>query len=242
MQNTVNAGINKAKKLIGQADSGNKSAARFESGSCLQHQSRFRTKSKKESREAREDGRQGYHDAAAKEPFVPRASQNDKFGAKEAGQSNQSISWDPINMNDWMNYVVPSASAQRQSARHARNDAPPPTSAVQRLRQRREAKAQAAAEKVSAQAATAEVEVDESWIDAMERKEAKEREEKAAAQRRERKQAAKARRAKVAAGGPQDADEDEVPTAEPEAKVEKPSTIDADNSTCDTKTEDLIDE
>lgn len=230
MQNTVNAGINKAKKLIGQADSGNK------------------TKSKKELREAREDGRQGYHDAAAKEPFVPRASQNDKFGAKEAGQSNQSISWDPINMNvsneDWMNYVVPSASAQRQSARHARNDAPPPTSAVQRLRQRREAKAQAAAEKVSAQAATAEVEVDESWIDAMERKEAKEREakEKAAAQRRERKQAAKARRAKVAAGGPQDADEDEVPTAEPEAKVEKPSTIDADNSSCDTKTEDSTEE
>lgn len=86
-----------------EADSGNKSAARFESGSCLQHQSRFRTKSKKELREAREDGRQGpqssvfltflhpfgtslflpmrrgYHDAAAKEFWSQNTKSLDHF-------------------------------------------------------------------------------------------------------------------------------------------------------------------
>jgi len=186
VQHFMNVNIDKAKKLLGQADS---------------------TKPAKPK-----DGRQGHRDGTSgKEQFLSRAaSQNDK----EAG-NEQSLSWDPINMNvgneEWMNYVVPSLSAQRQSARHSR-DALPPTSAVQRLRQRREAKAQAAAEKVTAQAAVAEVEVDESWIDAMEQKEAKEKEakEKAAAQRRERKQAAKARRAKVAAGVSPDADHDEA--------------------------------
>ena len=188
VQNAMNTGLDKAKKLTGQADSNKKA--------------------KKDSR----DDRQGHNDSA-KEHFFSRSQHS---GAKDA-QSDLSLSWDPINMNvgneEWMNYVVPSLSAQRQSARYAKSDTVPPTSAVQRLRQRREAKAQAAAEKVMAQAASAaeaQVEVDESWIDAIEQKEAKEREakEKAAAQRRERKQAAKARRARVAAGASQDADDD----------------------------------
>eukprot|EP00913_Durusdinium_trenchii_P002660 g2461.t1 len=73
--------------------------------------------------------------------------------------TQESLSWDPINVNvnnqEWMNCVVPSLSAQRQSARYAKNDTLPPTSAVQRLRQRREAKAQAA-EKATPPATVAE--------------------------------------------------------------------------------------
>ncbi|CAL1168361.1 unnamed protein product [Cladocopium goreaui] len=223
IQNAINVGIDKAKKLIGMGQTES-------------------TKTVKPKRE-RETDRQGHNDVA-KEHFVPRAA-HDRVGAKGAGERDQSISWDPINVNvsneEWMNYVIPNVSAQRQ-ARYARNEPPPPNSAVQRLRQRREAKAQAAAEKATAQAASVtEVEVDESWIDAMEEKEAKEKEakEKAAAQRRERKQAAKARRAKVAAGGPQEAENDEVEettapateTSESEnkkAKVEEPRAADTE--------------
>jgi len=223
IQNAINVGIDKAKKLIGMGQTES-------------------TKTVKPKRE-RETDRQGHNDVA-KEHFVPRAA-HDRVGAKGAGERDQSISWDPINVNvsneEWMNYVIPKVSAQRQ-ARYARNEPPPPNSAVQRLRQRREAKAQAAAEKATAQAASVtEVEVDESWIDAMEEKEAKEKEakEKAAAQRRERKQAAKARRAKVAAGGPQEAENDEVEettapateTSESEnkkAKVEEPRAADTE--------------
>ncbi|CAJ1341016.1 unnamed protein product [Effrenium voratum] len=144
-------------------------------------------------------------------PRGARPSQEAAQAEKESGD----LAWDPISMSmsseapsvtvpkEWMNFIVPGLSA-RQSAR-PRSDSPPPTSAVQRLRQRREAKAQAAAEKAAAQAAApmTEAPVDESWIDAMEREEAKEREakERAAAQRRERKQAAKARRAKGSAEG-----------------------------------------
>ncbi|CAE7871070.1 unnamed protein product [Symbiodinium microadriaticum] len=139
------------------------------------------------------------------------ASQNALPG-KDLSLAAGNLSWDPLHAmheengsskvspKEWMNGFVPGLAAQRDAAR-ATKTSPAATSAVQRLRQRREAKATAAA-KAAQQAvqppAEEEPQVDESWIDAMERREAKEKEakERAAAQRRERKHAARARRSR----------------------------------------------
>eukprot|EP00439_Symbiodinium_sp_Y106_P051746 s4878_g6.t3 len=139
------------------------------------------------------------------------ASQNALPG-KDSSLAAGNLSWDPlramheengsskVSPKEWMNGCVPGLAAQRDAAR-ATKTSPAATSAVQRLRQRREAKATAAA-KAAQQAvqppAEEEPQVDESWIDAMERREAKEKEakERAAAQRRERKHAARARRSR----------------------------------------------
>jgi len=160
--------------------------------------------SKQDSRQEKESHRQ-------KTATRHSASQNALPG-KDSSLAAGNLSWDPlramheengsskVSPKEWMNGCVPGLAAQRDAAR-ATKTSPAATSAVQRLRQRREAKATAAA-KAAQQAvqppAEEEPQVDESWIDAMERREAKEKEakERAAAQRRERKHAARARRSR----------------------------------------------
>ncbi|CAE7395312.1 unnamed protein product, partial [Symbiodinium necroappetens] len=105
--------------------------------------------------------------------------------------------------------------AQRETVRPAKTPAAA-TSTVQRLRQRREAKATAAmkaAQQAVQTPAEQDLPVDDSWIDDIERKEVNQKEangERAAALRRERKHAVRARRARSDNEGMQDTENDKT--------------------------------